>query len=360
MRLTFLTPEFPGCGPSFGIGRYVESISSGLAERHRVLVLAATDSGFFSIEPGSAPRYVARVPARLALRWPVAAVLAGQANRRFAGQVIEYSNWGALGAGLTAETARVCRLCSPVRSLGGNPAVRIARSLLTWAERRSVLHAEEVIADSLAMAQRSTVEYGRSGSVVHHGLDLPPAPDEPINGQRVLWLGRLEERKGIDVLERAWPLVLRDAPAAELHVVGKDMGGWAERIARLPRTRVHGWMTAEAIADLRRSCGTMVMPSRFESFGLAVLEAWSAGQCVVASDGGSLPELIADGGWCPVAGHAPALAQALVHALNDQGARRERHQAAARRLPCFNAGAVLAGTEAAYDRALQRQRDLQR
>ena len=352
MRISLLTPEYPGCGPSYGVGRYVESLAHGLSGSQHVLVLVAADNGFFTLEPGNRPRYHGTVPRRLSLRWPVAARLAMIHHRRFAGELIEHSNWGALGAALPADVAQVCRLSSPLQALGGSRLRRLARSLLSWAEHRAVARADVVIADSTAMAARARVEYGRESVVVHHGLDLPPAPLAPVAGRRVLWVGRLEERKGIDVLAAAWPLVAARVPDAELHIVGQDVDGWSGRVATLVRVRHHGWLAGPELAAMRQACGTVVMPSRFESFGLAVLEAWSAGQCVVASDGGALPEVVADAGWCPKAGDPAGLADALVVALTDEAARNHHHAAARGRLPLFGVRPFIAGTERAYDLAL--------
>ncbi len=352
MRIVLLTPEYPGCGPSFGIGRYVESLATGLASRHQVLVLAAADGGFFLIEPGGMPRLHGRLPHHLALRWPLAAQLTAAVNRRFAAEVVEYSNWGGLGAGLSREQALVCRMSSPLQAGTLNPVKRVARGLLTWAEQRAVSRADVLIADSAAMAKRARSDYGRDGIVIHHGLELPPAPTTPGEGRHVLWLGRLEERKGIDLLIAAWPTVIRQIGHAELHVVGQDMGAWRKQLSTLPSVRVHGWLDGPAVAALRASCGTVVMPSRFESFGLAVLEAWSAGQCVVASDGGALPEVIAEAGWCPPAGDPSTLATSLIEALTNQAERERRHRLATLRLPLFNGAAFITASEKAYADAI--------
>ena len=53
MRVALITPEYPGCGPSFGVGRYVRDLAECLAGAGTaVRVLAATDTGCFRVTPG--------------------------------------------------------------------------------------------------------------------------------------------------------------------------------------------------------------------------------------------------------------------------------------------------------------------
>jgi glycosyltransferase involved in cell wall biosynthesis len=84
-----------------------------------------------------------------------------------------------------------------------------------------------------------------------------------------------------------------------------------ERLGLVERVRFLGWRTDTAA--LLASWHLLVMPSMFEGFPIAVLEAMAAGRAVVASNVGGVPELVDDGvsGILIPAGDAAALAHAI-------------------------------------------------
>lgn len=162
-----------------------------------------------------------------------------------------------------------------------------------------------------------------SGSVrtIHNGV-----PDELTavareSGRRPLLgsIGRLEPQKGVDILIRA----LADVEDATLLVVGD--GSERARLEELARAvgvseRVEwkGW--SEAPRTYLGTLDVFVLPSRNEGFPLAVLEALLAGTAVVASDVGSVAEVIRDGETgllVPPEDHV-ALARALQRLIADQ------------------------------------------
>jgi phosphatidylinositol alpha-mannosyltransferase len=134
--------------------------------------------------------------------------------------------------------------------------------------------------------------------IIPNGIDFPRfhtryAPlDEFSDGRpTVLFVGRLEKRKGLRFLLRAWPTVLERAPEARLVVVGRGrpLEGYKRFAAR------HGWSPADVVfagyvpaEDLPRyyqSCDVFCAPNTGqESFGIVLLEAMAAGAPVVASD----------------------------------------------------------------------------
>lgn len=113
---------------------------------------------------------------------------------------------------------------------------------------------------------------------------------------RLAFVGRLDEQKGFDLLIRAARRLPPDA--YEIVVVGDFVRGSGDRPA-LPNLMYLGWQDRVQLAEVFRSVSAVVMPSRWESFGLVAMEAMSYGTPVVASDTCSLPELVHDGltGW---------------------------------------------------------------
>src|SRR5918999_203466 len=131
---------------------------------------------------------------------------------------------------------------------------------------------------------------------------LGRAPHVPRDGY-VLFVGTLEPRKNVGALLDAYELLLeRRRVVPSLVLAGRatsDAAGWLARIARPPlagRVRHLGYVASEERERVFAGARVLVMPSLDEGFGLPALEAMSAGIPVVASNRGSLPEVIGRGG----------------------------------------------------------------
>ncbi|OMH31370.1 glycosyltransferase [Tersicoccus sp. Bi-70] len=141
---------------------------------------------------------------------------------------------------------------------------------------------------------------------------------------RVLFLGALSERKGVDLLLQAWPVVRRARPDARLRIVGKGaLQGTVEAAAATdpsievlidpPRARIHVELAAAAVLALPSQ------PSRTwrEQVGLPIVEALAHGTRVVTTTETGLADWLTEHGHRVVDGHADAavLADALIAAL---------------------------------------------
>jgi glycogen synthase len=173
---------------------------------------------------------------------------------------------------------------------------------------------------------------------------IAPA-DLPPDALRLLFVGRLEPRKGIDVLlEVAGRLLPRD-PRLHLDIVGNDTlpgpdgRSYRERFETDPgtaglrdRVRFHGEVSEEALRGFYRACDVFVAPSRFESFGLILLEAMMFGRPVVCCRAGGMAEVVAEGetGLLAEPGDAASLLSCLERLIEDP-ALRQRLGAAGRR-----------------------------
>lgn len=163
----------------------------------------------------------------------------------------------------------------------------------------------------------------------------------PAGAKMVLFVGRLERRKGIDVLLKAARLFLADAPDAWLVIAGRDTDNWTQRLPEelgpeAARVRMLGEVDTPTREKLLHAAHCLVFPSRYESFGLVPLEAFVHGKPVVAARSGAIPEVVVDGqcGLLYPAEDPDALAAQVGRLLGDtelharlvQGARqRVRH-----------------------------------
>jgi glycogen synthase len=136
----------------------------------------------------------------------------------------------------------------------------------------------------------------------------------------LLFVGVLEDYKGIDVLAEAWRQAAPRVPDAELKLVGRGskLEVVEELLVDLPRqTR---WFPAldqeELVGELDRSTA-LVLPSRSEGLPRIILESFCRGRPVVAARAGGVVDLLRDGanGVLIEVEDAAALADALVDVL---------------------------------------------
>jgi glycosyltransferase involved in cell wall biosynthesis len=170
------------------------------------------------------------------------------------------------------------------------------------------------------------------GRTIHNAVDVEAidramgAGAEAPRGAGGPWIGtvsRLSAEKGIDLLLEAFARLAATRPQARLRVVGD--GAERERLAQQARAlgvadRVE-WVGArpwdEAVRELA-GMDVVVVPSRFEGFGLCALEAMACARPVVAARVGGLPEIVEDGrtGVLAPPGDSTALAAAVSRLLD--------------------------------------------
>lgn len=150
--------------------------------------------------------------------------------------------------------------------------------------------------------------------------DFTWTPGEP---GRLLYLGRLDAKKGLDWLVDAWTAVFPDPGSHRLEIAGPcGMGFEAQWLALRARTsgrpdiQWHGAVDGPAKRNLLKRCSTLVLPSRSENFGNVVVEAMMMGRPVIATDATPWQELPKRGiGW-----RVPATAEGVrsgIHAWSE-------------------------------------------
>lgn len=132
--------------------------------------------------------------------------------------------------------------------------------------------------------------------------------DGPREG--ILFVGRLDLEKGVQVLVDAWHALADARPT--LHLVGSGSGEAEYRAMNDPKLVVHGQRPNAETRALMRTIAVLVVPSLLiENQPTVILEGLAAGCRVIASDVGGIPETLGDAGRIVPAGNVAALTIAL-------------------------------------------------
>ncbi|WP_291298018.1 glycosyltransferase family 4 protein [Elioraea sp.] len=344
-----------------GIAIWTAVLAGALVRRgHRVVVIRAADDASDRFEAGV--RVLAVQPARLR-RWPglpplppgcadwqrgvVETVL--RLHEADPVDLVSGPIWlveplavlrsGAVPVAVSLHTTRAMLLAvGGSRDRWTDEAVAAERMLLTDAP--IVIANTVAAAADIAAASGVTIAAERL-AVVPHGLaDLAAgtiaAPREEAT--RLLFLGRLERRKGIDTLLDALPL-LADLPGVAVDIAGAPQGSDPEPAFRArhgdapwaSRVRFLGAVGEAEKTALLAASDIVVLPARYESFGLVAVEAMMFGKPVISTQAGGIPEVVENGvtGLLVPPGEPEALAAAMRRLVTD-APLRERLGAAGR------------------------------
>ncbi len=201
-----------------------------------------------------------------------------------------------------------------------------------WLFRRCARRDDTVLTVSAfsqqRLAQALGVAPGRFDVIPGAGDHLArEQPDERVlarlgvaPGRFALCVASANPTKGLDLLLDAWGRSGLAAAGARLVLVGGQHGAVFRSAPHeeLPQGVNHAGACSDAeLAALLRAALLLVVPSRYEGFGLPMLEAMGVGCPVVAARAGALPEVGGEAAmWVP-ADDAPALAEALAGVWGD-------------------------------------------
>lgn len=248
------------------------------------------------------------------------------------------------------------------------PLSRQVHAVEAWLADES----DSLITCSASMSHEVSALFGRELAditVIRNGIDAARWPfaarrrhDGPAE---LVYVGRLEYEKGVHDAIAALPRIRRTHPGTTLTVAGEGtQQDWLVQCARRHRvrtaTRFVGHLQHDDLLSLLHRADAAVLPSRYEPFGLAALEAAAAGTPLVTSDVGGLGEAVINGvtGMSCPPGDVAALAAAVRAVLDDPAAAQQRARAARERLSSdFDWHTVAEQTAQVYLAAKRRQRE---
>lgn len=324
MNICFVYRRYPIADneKSTGLGNYIYHLAQRLSHKHPVFILTQSDkfhirrqkniiiysydNKYYFFQKKILQYLIDNIKATYALL---------RLNSKYRFDIVEFANWKTEGylfalicLILSIRIKIVCRIHTGALDVEThNKKVTLSIRIIHRIEQLFVnLPNVYLTTSTRAHAKRYRKLYCLKNKQIHIiplGLPLPLSFHRKRlsvkNGANILFVGRIEARKGIQTLIQSINLVFEKYPKAILYIIGKgniDVFSLIHRfvaIRFLPRVRYLGYIQSNTrMKHFYQISDICVFPSLYESFGLTILEAMSHGKPVISTKVGGIPEII--------------------------------------------------------------------
>jgi len=180
---------------------------------------------------------------------------------------------------------------------------------IRWATKYALKNARKVIAVSESTKNDLVKLYGANPDkieVVHHGVEIPSfkhlVSSESIEQPYILFIGRLESKKNINGLVKAFELLKKKYRVPhKLILVGPRGYGYNNSKFKIQNSKFgadiieKGYVSEDEKWTLLKNADLFILPSFYEGFGMPILEAQAADCPVITSNLSSMPEIAGEG-----------------------------------------------------------------
>jgi glycosyltransferase involved in cell wall biosynthesis len=294
--------------------------------------------------------------------------------------IIQSPDWSSEGfyLSLIKKTPLIVRMHGAANMNDYLPSSTIRPNIknrLTWmVSKYMILNADAISSVSNNISQMLDNIYGNKENIylIHNGIDQTIYKPETFSQRKrtILFVGRLEEPKGIEIVEKTIPKILKDHPDIKFIFAGKTLKykntqkTWEEHLnENLPKENLIflGPISTQQIVHNYQNCLLSIFPSFFEGGGAASLEAMACGCPVIATRQGGFLESIdheIDGLLIPI-NDPVALENAIRRLLKDDALRENISINAVQKITTkFNLKKVTEQTIQLYERILSKTPNL--
>ncbi|RYZ26395.1 MAG: glycosyltransferase family 1 protein [Chitinophagaceae bacterium] len=405
MRIAFASYEYPFETGGGGIGVYLQTAVEWLkGQGHQIVVFTGTKNAQAFWETNE----VYRLPAN---GWKefnqILATYFVLEHRRLAFDVLECTDYEACGLSVKIalpELPIVVRLHTPLYlvdkllfqplsppqklrfCLGAFKRMKLPNlpsvpKAIDYTNEFSIIKAAEVVSSPSASITEEMRQLGFAvqGKTMLVPLPFDSAPFQSIEARKeisasphIVFIGRMETRKGVVELAKAIPAVIQLFPntqftfvggASHSPVKGIDMQTFLQQLLTSHRNSVHftGRVSRETVMNYLSQGDIFVFPSHYESFGLACCEAMASGKAVIGSRCGGMSEIIEEGvsGLLIKPKSVETIAKAIVLLLHNNELRLRLGRAARERVRDYlSLPAVINKQLACYQQAIEKSKRL--
>jgi glycosyltransferase involved in cell wall biosynthesis len=252
--------------------------------------------------------------------------------------LVHIHGYGHFPTYLAQYCSKVMRLpvVATTHSDAGRPSIR-KRAFDAIVPRLSIRSANKIIA--ISNHERQVLIHRGIPSerivVIPNGIDLneiSTAPAHKNPGRTLLYAGRIDiDHKGLDILVEAFARLSKNHPDLQLVLTGPDWNNSIQKLEKLSTklgVRVHftGFLKRSDYIETLKSADIFILPSRFEPFGIVLLEAMAAGVPIVAANTGAIPELLEKGrlGLLFKSGNVDSLTKQIENGLSNEAEAKDR------------------------------------
>ena len=182
---------------------------------------------------------------------------------------------------------------------------------------------------------------------------------EPQRSNNVVTVGNTDRRKNIRRLLEAWEITILENPDLRLHLVGPGLGKGDtlyhefENKFEVDQVSWHGSITRRELSDLYSTCGVLVHPSQWESFGLIYLEAFNFDLGVITlAKSGSTAEVVGDAGLILDDDSPKSLSDAILNLTSNQTLLDELREKGRARLEQYSPILITRSYVSLYERTI--------
>jgi glycosyltransferase involved in cell wall biosynthesis len=199
---------------------------------------------------------------------------------------------------------------------------------LRWSTKYALKHARKIIAVSENTKQDLIKLYGGNPEkieVVYHGLNAPNSlvAGQQINQPYILFIGRLETKKNVQGLIKAFDLLKKKYQVPHKLVLVGPIGYGHENANPKNDIIEKGYVSQKEKWQLLQGADLFILPSFYEGFGLPILEAQASGCPVVTSNVSSMPEVAGQGAILIDPKNIEQICQAMYKVISDSQLKKD-------------------------------------
>lgn len=227
-----------------------------------------------------------------------------------------------------AQERNIPFVVTPFAHFGDNPTGRVARNSMMRHQRRVLESADSVLTltDHEIEGFKAWNVHPKHVESIGGGIDLPYSvfgirySDYVLPDKFVLFIGRANRDKG--AIDAAKAVLKIGAQLVLMGQMTEEFEGFYGGLSSAEKTHIHhlGIVSEANKHAILAASSLLVLPSRSESFGIVLLEAWAHGKPVIGANAGGIPYLIQDNhdGFLIPYGDVTALADKISYLLNNK------------------------------------------
>ena len=346
LNICLVSREYPP-GKIGGVGRYTHILAKKLAEKgHNIHVITSqTDEGLLDgvhihrIEPPLNGLVLSNdfpiVKRNLGYSLEVFKKIKELSqNEDF--DIIEFPLWDIEGFtnSFSKDIPMVVRVETPIFKVAeiNNWTINDDIETSIALEKKFLENSDGIIAISENIKKTISDHYDLKNNDWYRGpIGIPTnTKSNTSNSKTILFVGRLEKRKGADILIKAIPFVLKKHHDTKFYFVGSDTdyqnnSSFKNYMISLidkkyfENVEFYGYVDDKTLDDFYSKCSLFVAPSIYESFGIIFLEAMNTAKPVIGTTAGGIPEVVESGktGFLVEPGNEKELAEKIIYILDN-------------------------------------------